>query len=272
MYDLGDAVQLAYANTDSSGNPANAGTVTLTITAPDGTTSTPAVTNPSTGSYVATYQTTQVGLHGSRWLATGVNPGASTDVFTTSDPAILPIVSLADAKAWISLPASSAVDAQKIRDTLANATELAENYCNRSLRRKTQVQRFSGSYANTYLMLNDPPILSMTSVVESGNTLTLGSEYVLDPVAGILYRGIYPGLVPWYPGVDNIIVTYVSGYAAPPLVAVQGVKDIFRWLWQTTQQGPRPGFGQNAQETAYGDALPAWLFRPLDSLVLPGIG
>lgn len=271
MYDVGDLVVLAFANTDTSGNPANATTMVLTVTAPDGTTSTPTVTNPQTGSYTASYQTTMVGLHGVRWVGTGLNPGASTDVFTTTDPALLPIASLADVKAWLNLSAATTSD-QKVRDTLATATELAEDYCNRSLRRKTQVQRFTGSYANTYLMLNDPPVLSVTSVVESGNPLTINSDYVCDPVAGILYRGIYPGLVPWYPGVDNIIVTYVTGYASPPLAARQAVLDITRWLWQTTQQGPRPGFGQNAAETSYSDALPKWLFRPLDSLVLPGIG
>lgn len=272
MYDLGDIVTLAYANTDANGSPANGGTVVLTVTLPDGTTTAPTVTNPSTGSYKATYQSTQAGLHSLRWLATGANPGAMTDVFTVMDPAIVPIVSLASVKAWLNLPDTSSVNDEKVRETLATATELAEDYCNRSLRRKTQVLRFSGSYANTYLILNDPPILSITSVTESGNPLTIGSDYVCDPVAGILYRGIYPGLVPWYPGVDNIVVTFISGYANPPLAARQAVMDITRWLWQTTQQGPRPGFGQNAQETSYSDALPRWLFRPLDSLVLPGIG
>ena len=48
--------------------------------------------------------------------------------------------------------------------------------------------------------------------------------------------------------------------------------DIARWMWQRTQQGPRPGFGQSADMADYGtDALPSWLMRPLDSLVMPGI-
>jgi hypothetical protein len=47
-YDIGDSVSLAWDVKDSAGVLANATTVTLTVTLPDGTTATPAVTNPPT--------------------------------------------------------------------------------------------------------------------------------------------------------------------------------------------------------------------------------
>ena len=48
-YDLGDVATLAVQIKDSTGTLANAGALAATITLPDGTTTTPTVSNPSTG-------------------------------------------------------------------------------------------------------------------------------------------------------------------------------------------------------------------------------
>ena len=70
-YDLGDVATLAVQIKDSTGTLANAGALAATITLPDGTTTTPTVSNPSTGNYQISYITTQLGRHGIRWVATG---------------------------------------------------------------------------------------------------------------------------------------------------------------------------------------------------------
>jgi hypothetical protein len=91
-------------------------------------------------------------------------------------------------------------------------------------------------------------------------------------VSGLLFRGGSTSSQEWYDARQTVVVTYVAGYTNPPLVAQRCVLDIAKWLWQRTQNGPRPGFGQSADADTFAtDALPTWLMRPLDSLIMPGI-
>lgn len=269
-YDIGDATPaLQITVKDSLGALASGGTVVCTVTAPDGTTSTPAVTNPSTGLYEATPVTTTAGRYGVRWTVTAPSANAVTDVYDVLDSALLPLVSLADVKAHLSISSSDTSKDEQLRYTLATATELAERYTNRALRRKTVVETHDGDVCA--LILREPPVLSITSVVENGVTLT-ATDYTLNASTGLLYRGSSTSSMEWYDGRQSVVVTYVAGYTNPPLVAQRAVLDITRWMWQRTAQGPRPGFGQSADMADYGtDALPSWLMRPLDSLVMPGI-
>lgn len=270
MYDVGDATPaLQITVKDSAGALASGGTVACTITAPDGTTSTPAVTNPSLGLYNVTPVTTSAGRYGVRWTVTAPSANAVTDVYDVADPALLPIASLADVRAHCSISATDTQYDERLRNWLAWATEQCERYANRALRRKTVVETHNGG--GGAVILREPPVLSVTSVVENGVTLT-ASDYTSDTVSGLLYRGGTTSSQDWYDGRQTVVVTYVAGYANPPLVAVETVLDIVKWKFQNTAQGPRPGFGQSADMANYGtDALPAWLMRPLDSIVMPGI-
>lgn len=268
-YDIGDVATLAVQITSDAGVLANAGAVTLTITLPDGTsTGSLTPTNSSTGVYEYDYTPTQVGVHGVRWVATGTNAGAYTDSFVVDAYPPAQIVSLAQLKAALSISSSDSTKDESLREYLAQATDLAERYCNRTLRRKAIVETHDGG--RQAVCLYAPPVLSVTSVVEDGVTLS-ASDYVLNAPAGILYRGSKDSRLTWDDGLQTVVVTYVAGYASPPLVAQRAVIDIARWMFQRTSQGPRPGFGQSADMADYGtDALPTWLFRPLDSLALPG--
>lgn len=80
-YDLGDPVALSVTIRDAAGALANAGAVTVTIVQPDGTTLSPAVSNPSTGSYATALAPTLTGRHVVRWIATGANASAFTTEF-----------------------------------------------------------------------------------------------------------------------------------------------------------------------------------------------
>lgn len=270
MYDVGDSTPLLQITVrDSLEALASGGTVVCTITAPDGTTSTPSVTNGSTGIYTATPVTTTAGRYGVRWTVTAPAANAVTDVYDVADAALLPLVSLADLKAHLKDVSTSTANDDSYRATLAQATELAERYCNRALRRKTVVETHDGG--GCAVILREPPVISVTTVVENGTTLT-ASDYTLNATAGLLYRGSSTSSMDWYAGRQSVVVTYVAGYTNPPLVAQRAVLDIARWMWQRTAQGPRPGFGQSADMADFGtDALPSWLFRPLDSLRMPGI-
>ncbi len=270
-YDLGDVATLGITIKDSTGVAANAGAVVCTITLPDGTTTTPSVTNSPTGSYQIAYTPTQIGLHGIRWVATGANAGAVTDSFEVSDPAYLPFVSLADAKDHLQNPGgvgSTAYD-EKIRRMVVTATTMAENYTNRPLSRRTVVQTLSGGI--TAIMLYTPSVLSITSVTENGNTLAV-TDYIADLATGVLYRGSTISPTYWSTGLKNIVVTYVAGIASPPADLQFGVLEILRWLWSNTQESNRPSRSSSTDQGVLSDALPNWLMRPLDSYCMPTLG
>ena len=86
VFDLGDVANLTITVRNSSGVAANAGSVACTITQPDGTSSTPAVSNTGTGTYSAGFTPTQAGRHLIRWVATGANASSLPTSSTRSPP------------------------------------------------------------------------------------------------------------------------------------------------------------------------------------------
>lgn len=99
-YLLGAVVPLTFTVTDLSGNPANATSVTCTVTAPDGTTSNPATANPAVGTYTADYTSAQAGRHVAKLVATGDNAGVVEAVFDVVSLSTA-LVDLAEVKAYL---------------------------------------------------------------------------------------------------------------------------------------------------------------------------
>lgn len=234
-FDLGDVVALAFSTVNSAGAPANATTVVVSVTLPDGTTATPAVTNAATGSYTASYTPTVAGRHLVRWVATGTNAQAYTDVFDVNDAGDLSLVSLADVKTYLNVTSSSSDD--ELRQFILEATDIAERLTSRQLRRKSYTDTYSGSTQT--LNLRNTPIVSVTSVTENGTALVENTDFVVDTVLGILTRGTSTQPRYWKPGAGNITVTYVAGETNPSPTAQLLVKEITRHLWRT-QRGASP--------------------------------
>jgi len=225
-YDLGDVVSLAVAITDSTGAAANAGAVACTITHPDGTTSTPAVSNPATGSYTTSITPTQVGRHGVRWVATGANASAFTDAFTVLDPAEIPVVSLTEVKRHLNI--TSTTSDEELRALIVVAQEAGERYTGRVFGRRTVTDTCTGG--RNAIALTSLPVLSVTSVSEDGSALT-GDDYTADLAAGVLYRadgGTWDASEPL-----TVSVVYVAGYTAQPAPDRQGALEMIRHLWDT---------------------------------------
>lgn len=70
-YVVTSSVTLTATFTNIAGIPANPTTVVLTVKSPSGVTSTPSVTNTSTGVYTATFSLTAPGRWSYEWQATG---------------------------------------------------------------------------------------------------------------------------------------------------------------------------------------------------------
>ena len=278
VYDLGDAVALGVTITDANGTPANATAVVATVTAPDGLTSTPAISNASAGLYDVSYTPTLSGRHTIRWVATGANASAYADEFTVRDFTHIGIVSLDEVKAHLNIPSTNTGLDEELRRFMDAAQDLAENYVGCVLGRQTFTDELYDG--NTDLIrLRSPRAISITSVYENGLLLD-PLAYRLDPsgqrvarvttgsLSGPNYFGIFS------PGVGNIKISYVAGFINPPPAAKQGVLEIIRHLWQS-QRGAMNVTTRNQSGDDFYPAstysLPRRAMELLDPVSLPGM-
>lgn len=261
--DLGDVWSETFYTRNSAGALAAPGALpTATVTNPDGSTTAATVALTTTGTYSVSHPTVAVGRHSvsASWSGGTAVAGVYADVFDVADPLLLPVVSLSELKTALKLTATTSDEL--LREILDEATDLAERRVGRALRRKTVVESHAGGSSG--ILLRQPPALSITSVVENGTTLD-ATGYFVRASSGVLYRGTDTANYCWPTG--TIVVTYVAGYADPPSAAKRGVKAIAKWLYQSEQNmGGR--FGVEDSQYA-GDALPDWVYRPLDSMRLP---
>ena len=233
---LGQPVPLQPLVRDSAGALANATTAALTITLPDGTTTSLTVANPPavTGTYIATYAPSMAGLHGIRWLFGGMNAQAPPLDSIYVDQVLPPLVSLAEAREQCRA-VSTADDV-----LLQRYVRVASGHCER----RTQVWRRQTLTAvkdggGTLVRLRYP-VISVTSVTESGSLLDAATGYtpVLDD--GLLYRGPSTSCgLRWLAGQQNVTATYVAG-AADGLIPDeirQGVLLLAEHLWNTQRGG-----------------------------------
>lgn len=232
-YDLGDLVPLSVDVRDSAGVLANAGAITLTITLPDGTATSPSVTNPPsvTGTYVYNFTPTQAGRHIARWVATGANASAFSDAFDVREASPLYIVSLADAKRELNLTTVDAARDEELRTYIEGATVIIESKVGPVVPR-TFVERNHPS--SDVIQLRRPSPISLTSVegqMTGGTTYTVG-DLDLDPDTGVVRKldgGRFTG--------GPFKVTYRAGRAVIPANIVQAAKDLIRINFRPQQGG-----------------------------------
>lgn len=202
----------------------------LTVTLPDGSTVTPALTEAPTGSYYNDYVPASAGHYTARFVGT-VPSVAFTDSFDVD--ASIYAVSLDEMKAHLRIT-TSAQD-EELRTFLFAATAAAESWCGRLFRRQTVVEVRSGGTSS--ILLDEGPALSITTVTESGTTLA-ASDYYLDGQTLTRRDGTYSAGC-WLEGLGNVTVTYVAGMSTFPEDLRHGLKELVRHLWQT-QRGNMP--------------------------------
>jgi hypothetical protein len=276
-YDLGDKVYLTWLTVDSTGAAVNPGTVTLSVTLPDGTSASVTTATATTGTYTASYLPTQVGRHVYAWTATGSWPQSYADVFEVRDVTDIGIVGYDEVLEYLNIPAASANE-NEVRRFIDAATDLAENYVGQVLGRKTYTSELYDG-GNEFLRLRNPKAISVASVYENGALLN-SNQYFIDPTGQRLYRLGSGTLYAtnsygyWTAGVNNVSVTYTAGYVNPPMAAKQGVLEIIRHMWQT-QRGAMNVMGRTQTgDELYGSStysLPRRAMELLDPASLPGM-
>lgn len=206
----------------------SAGTVVLTVTAPDGTTTTPAVTGSST--YTAT---------------------------------VAPIVSLADIRSHLRMSAPGAAEDQKLLTFARAASAACERYTDRVWRR-TEVTAEAHTGGRSALILYRQPVWAVTAVTEDGSPLTSG--WWLDPVGWLLRRGTPDA--PWCWDEQVTVTYTAGPTGAVPDPVHLGVLEMVRHLQATQRGGtahpaqgggdewdPREGFAVPRRVTELWDQV-----------------
>lgn len=223
MIDLGDPVPLSVTTTDAAGAAANPTLIVLTITLPDGTTTTPTVTSSPVGTHTASYTTTQAGRHGVSWVATGAVLAAYADVFNVEPLAWPGIVSLADVK--LRLNETTTTNDEELRGYIIAATDFIESKVGPVARRTITATVTPSSDGVIFL---NGPFLSVTSITATrGYTTSYDVSTVFpDLAAGVIYPPL--GSTFTYP----VIVVYVGGRAIVPPLIRKAALDYIAWLWE----------------------------------------
>lgn len=184
-FDVGDSVPIAWDVKDSAGVLVNASTSVLTVTLPDGTTTTPTVPAPGvTGQYRVTYVPTMEGRHVWRAVTTGPNT-AYQDVFEVREALSPALISLADGKAHLNIPATVTTFDDELREFLEAVTKVVEQNVG-PITRRTYIRRVQGyCYA---VALPHTQVLSITSIVlvQDGTTPITISDLAINTEAGIV--------------------------------------------------------------------------------------
>jgi hypothetical protein len=285
--DVGDPVPLSIFITDDNGNAANAGAVVLTITLPDGTPATPAITNPATGTYTVSpaFYTTQSGRHDVAWVATGANACDYNDTFFVQ-PAHSLIISLAEARAALGTATANTVKDEDLRSFISACTPTMEDICGPILS-TTRTETYDGG--GTQIALNYAPVVSVTTVIESygsnyAKTLTLqnrfaggGSDaygYDIDLATGIITR-LAAGVAVHFPsGQRNIQIVYIAGRAVITPNIILATRRLVKHLFQSEQQDYNPPqFGpESLTHTPSGFTVPSEVIMLCaNSKRLPGV-
>lgn len=241
-FDLGDTVPLSIAIRDEAGVPANATSVALTITLPDGTATTVGPITPTgTGVYDHDYVTTQAGRHNVRWVATGTNASAFSDAFNVEPADVGAFVSLDEVRAH--LKRSDTSEDEKLRGFLLAACRMIED----RMGHVAPVTLTLDGCGRTIVL--ERPVVSVTSVttlpggeaVPPADALAGTAGWTLDRGAGVLTLSRFHRH-----HFGRVRVAYRAGRSPLPGNFRLAALELTAHLWRTSQHntsGGRPSLG-----------------------------
>lgn len=263
-------VGAAYSAQYVASSSLSGSTVTLTVTAPDGTTSTPTVT-VSGQTATATVPAAQAGAYLLLWSVTGALTDAQTDQFTAAAPT-LQLLSLGDLRDQLNINPADTSGTAKLRRFLQSATDVVQNITGPILPQSI-TRQFDGE--GTFLVLPERWVSAISSVVETRGitnyTLTeqpLGHSvdafgYTWDRQTNKIIRRAYGGAVALFPpGLGVVAVGYTAGMATIPQDISDATGELIRHWWSHGQQPFRgvfqatPGDDDGGTVTVMGYAVP----------------
>ena len=146
------------------------------------------------------------------------------------------LITLADAKASLGIPATTTTNDSDIERYIEAATPVIENITGPLLLSSRAYRLDGGGGA----VLVGSGFNSVTSVTESGTPIT---DYVADTAAGIIYAGSAASPRTFRPGIGSVVVVVSVGAASIPANIILATRELVRHWWQQGRQGNRPAFG-----------------------------
>jgi hypothetical protein len=224
--DIGDVYRISTTVTDTAGDLVNAATAVLTVTAPDGTTSTPAVTNPSAGTYHADVTIDAAGRWLWRWATTtptGVEHG-HIDVPVDPPARLLPLATIEDLESRIGTLSPAQV--ARVPALLADASAAIRRFCRQDFDLVTG-DVVTLRPVGTHLRLPRRPVAAVSSVVAIGGGNGLAdvalSAWTFDGIDLVNVWGlgdVVLNLPEWWNdldgGTNSYRVTYSHGFPTTP--------------------------------------------------------
>lgn len=268
MIDLGDtyttSIEVYTAPPDQGGTLVNPSTAVLTITAPDGTTTTPGVTNTSVGKYKYDLVATQAGTHSLRWLTTSPAT-ALTDVVDVRPTAPAYLFSLAEAKAQVNIAASDTTYDEDLRTYIEGTTAIIESYLGKIVVRRSVSEILStyvygSGYPCVKIALRHIPVISLTSLGDIYGSYTYDVSLLqVDGPTGIVTALSAPSYVSPLVFHGDLKAVYMAGYSVVPASYTLAAKMILQENWDTQRQpgiGPAALFGTPDPSNGSGFVIP----------------
>lgn len=248
-YYVGSLVQLSVLFTNVAGVPSDPTTVTVVVTAPDGTQVTySSPTHTGTGTYTQNVPSTQVGSYNYEWFGTGaivaVQPGTfqSYPVPIASTNSI-DFVTLMQLKDWIeSMPETTSVDDSILSKIITSVSQDILNRMSRNTIFSTDYPEWYDGTGSATLALDNWPINSVATLRVYGVDTPPSADHIQNGY--IISRdkkflqlvGGGSGLVPGFgfggsgissaygrrcgnvfpQGIGNVYVVYNSGFTSVP--------------------------------------------------------
>jgi hypothetical protein len=227
-YDPGDTVPLAWEVLDGDGVLVTPASFTVTIGLPDGSTASPAASNPSTGRFELDYVPVGWGRYSVR--AVGTAPAvAFSDVFDVRPAEPRYLFSLVDAKAHLNKGAARVDDDEELRGFVEAVTEILEDFLGERVIRTSVTEEVA--VRDGVALLSSRPVQSLTSVVaKHGGTAWTVGDLDLSP-AGVLTARTGRRLS------GSVLVTVVAGPPGLSANAVLSGKRVLAHLWRTQRAG-----------------------------------
>ena len=134
----------------------------LTVTAPDATTATPAVTG-SAGSFAATVPAAQVGVYLLVWTVTGTVADVQVDQFTVTAPS-LQLISLGDLRDQLNVSPTDTTGTAKLRRFIQSAGDVVKNIVGPVL---PESRNYTVDGGGLFRVMPQRWVVSITSLIET---------------------------------------------------------------------------------------------------------
>jgi hypothetical protein len=245
IYDIGDQVKLSTVVKDTSGTLVNTPTLTLLVTKPDASTTSPSVTNTAAGGvYTAVTTVDQAGTWTYAWTASGTVIAVEPGQFTVRAQTVY-VVSLEEFKAQLNRTDSA--DDVEMRSYLASATRYVEYRIGGPVSVQTFTER--QFVVSPTITPRRRPLVSITSITPDFGTALPVSAYTpdLDMNQILFYYTLLPA---WH------TIVYRAGLALPPENVKLAGMIVAQHLWDTQNGFAGRRNADDLIQTQFGFAVP----------------